>query len=89
MDVIKSLTSENVRNLNLIYKWSCDSSGQNMYKQKFSGNDGSKLDSNIFFTSLVSLQFISVDQVTNIKIIVWKNPRLSSPRFCRPIRIFA
>lgn len=56
MDVIKSLASENVRNLNLICKWGCDgTSGQNMYKQKFSDDDGSKSDANIFFTSLVPL----------------------------------
>jgi len=88
MEVIKSLASENVRNLNLICKWGCDgSSGQSMYKQKFSDDDGSKSDSNIFFTSLVPLQLVSINQVTNAEIIVWKNPRPSSPRFCRPIRI--
>lgn len=50
MDVIKSLSSEKVRNLNLICKWGCDgTSGQNTYKQKFTNDDGSKSDANIFF----------------------------------------
>lgn len=87
MDVIKSLASENVRNLNLICKWGCDgTSGQNMYKQKFSDDDGSKSDANVFFTSLVLLQLISIDETTKAEIVIWKNPR-PSPRFCRPIRI--
>lgn len=88
MDVIKSLNSENLYNLNLICKWGCDgSSSQSIYKQKFSDDDGSKSDANIFFTSLVPLELTSEDEATNIKINVWKNPRPSSPRFCRPIKI--
>lgn len=90
-EVIKSLCKErkeSVRNLNLICKWGCDgTSGQNAYKQRFSDDDGSKSDANIFFTSLVPLQLISVDQETKNTLVVWKNPRPSSPRFCRPIRI--
>jgi len=87
MDVIKSLSSEKVRNFNLICKWGCDgTSGQSRYKQKFT-NDGSKSDDNIFFTSIVPLQLISTNQETNATLIVWKNPRPSSPRFCRSIRI--
>lgn len=35
-DVIKSLTSDNVRYVNLICKWGCDgTSGQSSFKQKF------------------------------------------------------
>lgn len=80
MDVIKSLSSEKLSNLNLICKWGCDgSSGQSIYKQKFSDDDGSKSDANIFLTSFVPLQLISENEVTNAKIIVWKNPRPSSP----------
>lgn len=88
MDVIKTLTREQLSNLNLICKWGCDgSSGLSMYKQKFSDDDESKSDASIFFTSLVPLQLISIDKNTSEKIIVWKNPRPSSPRFCRPIKI--
>lgn len=87
-EVIKSLCQESVRNLNLICKWGCDgTSGQNAYKQRFADDTGSKSDANIFFTSLVPLQLISVDQETKNTLVVWKNPRPSSTRFCRPIRI--
>jgi len=87
--VIKSLTSDNVRYVNLICKWGCDgTSGQSSFKQKFDDDtDGNKIDTSIFFTLLVPLQIISVDKSTKKEIIIWKNPRPSSPRFCRPIKI--
>lgn len=82
-DVIRSLPENKVGNLELICKWGCDgTSGQSTYKQKFS--DGNKSDANIFFISLVPLQIF--DRV-NPHVIIWKNPRPSSPRFCRPIKI--
>jgi hypothetical protein len=61
-------------------------SGQSTYKQTF--NDGSRTtsDPNIFFISLVPLQITCVDKETNAE-IVWKNPRTSSTRFCRPIKL--
>lgn len=88
-DVIKSLTSDNVRYVNLICKWGCDgTSGQSSFKQKFDDDtDGNKTDTSIFFTLLVPLQIISVNKSTKKEIIIWKNPRPSSPRFCRPIKI--
>lgn len=86
--VIDSLSKESVRNLSLICKWGCDgTSGESTYKQRFTDDDGSKSDAHIFFTSLVPLQLISVDEETQNTTIVWKNPRPSSTRFCRPIRI--
>jgi hypothetical protein len=81
-EVVKDLTSDCLSSLSLICKWGCDgSSGHSIFKQKF--DDISKSDESIFFTSLVPLQLIS----THDKTIVWKNPRPSSSRFCRPIRI--
>lgn len=83
-DVITSLPENKVDNLELICKWGCDgTSGQSTYKQNFSG-DGNKSDANIFFISLVPLQMFNR---VNPHMIVWKNPRPSSPRFCRPIKI--
>ncbi|XP_011867945.1 PREDICTED: uncharacterized protein LOC105562053 [Vollenhovia emeryi] len=83
-DVIESLPENKVDNLELICKWGCDgTSGQRTYKQKFS-DGGNKSDANIFFISLVPLQIF--DRV-NPHVIIWKNPRPSSPRFCRPIKI--
>ena len=40
----------------------------------------------VFFTSTVPLQ-LSVVNETKEEIVVWKNPRPSSSRFCRPIRL--
>ena len=73
----------------MICKWGCDdTSGQSRYKQKFIDDYVGKFgDANIFFTSLVPLQLISIDKITNAKTVVWKNPRPSSPRFCIPLRI--
>lgn len=84
--VIRSLAKENVRSMDLICKWGCDgSSGQSEYKQTFT--DNSKSDAHVFFTSVVPLQLVCIDQESKEKIIVWKNPRPSSPRFCRPLRL--
>lgn len=57
------------------------SSGYSEYKQVFT-EDGSS-DSSLFVTSFVPLQLVNqgTDQV------VWTNPRPSSVRLCRPIRI--
>jgi len=85
-DVIKNLAPENLSRITLICKWGCDgSSGQSVYKQAFT--DETKSDSDIFLTSIVPLQLISVNHKNEKEIIVWKNPRPSSPRFCRPIRL--
>ncbi|XP_071635291.1 uncharacterized protein [Temnothorax longispinosus] len=87
LDVIKCLTDQQRENLSLICKWGCDgSSGHSKYKQKFI-DDERNTDESILFTSIVPLQFIHTDKVTNKTTIIWKNPRPSSPRFCRPIRI--
>ncbi|XP_024875226.1 uncharacterized protein LOC112456728 [Temnothorax curvispinosus] len=85
-DVIKSLLQETVKHMNLICKWGCDgSSGQSEYKQKFANENSS--DEHVFLTSLVPLQLLFVDCKSDSKIVIWKNPRPSSPRFCRPIRL--
>jgi len=86
-DVLDTLSVENVKNMHLICKWGCDgSSGQSIYKQKFT-EDG-KSDENVFFTSLVPLLLVCKDSNdSNNEIVAWKNPRPSSPRFCRPIKL--
>ncbi|KAL4127473.1 hypothetical protein QTP88_011644 [Uroleucon formosanum] len=64
----------------------CDgSSGQSEYKQVF--NNECDSDSSIFFTSVVPLQLVSGDLDDPNKIILWQNPRPSSSRYCRPIKI--
>lgn len=77
---------ENVRNMHLICKWGCDeSSGQSVYKQKFTEDE--KSDENVFFSLFVPLQLVCKDSESNTEIVVWKNPRPLSPRFCRPIKL--
>jgi len=72
--------------LYLISKWGCDgSSQQSEYKQVFNSECDS--DSSIYFTSVVPLQLVSGDIDGPNKIILRQNPRPSSPRYCRPIKI--
>lgn len=86
MEVMKCLSKNQLENLTLFVKWGCDgSSGHSEYKHKLDENDVS--DASIFFTSLVPLQLVHRDSTTNKITIVWKNPRPSSPRYCRPIKI--
>ena len=58
-----------------------------MFKQKFHDHDGTKTDANMFVTSLVPLQLVFADAIDNHNVVLWKNPRPSSPRFCRPIKL--
>ena len=85
-DVIDTLNPEILQKLVLHCKWVCDgSSGQSVFKQKFT--ETGKSDESIFYTSLVSLQLIHNNHEMGEATIVWKNPRPSSPQFCRPIRL--
>ncbi|XP_071581303.1 uncharacterized protein [Temnothorax nylanderi] len=85
-EVIRSLNTEMFIKADLICKWGCNESpGQSEYKQKF--NDKSTSDANVFLTSLVPLQLKFAESNNETEIIIWKNPRPSSPRFCRPIRL--
>lgn len=81
-EVIETLSDEQILNLKLICKWGCDGSGQKEYKQIF--QDKLSSDSNAFITSMVPLQLV-VNNENNV--IIWQNPRTSSPRFCRPIKL--
>lgn len=67
--------------MELIYKWGCNGSHQQQYKQIF--EDTSESDAYIFLSSIVLLRLYCT---LNEK-IVWQNSTPSSPRFCRPIRI--
>ena len=73
----------------LIYKWGFDgSSGLNPYKQKHSETEGDciDIDSSVFLSSLVPLRLITGDLKLNATVF-WQNPRPSSTRYCRPIRM--
>ena len=65
----------------LMLKYGFDGTNTNRYRQR-SSEKSSVLDY-IFCSSVVPLQ--SIDKATNR--IYWKNPRPSSTRFCRPIKI--
>ncbi|XP_032687790.1 uncharacterized protein LOC116851966 [Odontomachus brunneus] len=85
-EVIGTLSIENVKNLHLTCKWGCEgSSGHSVYKQKF--NEAGISNENVFFTSFVPLQLVCKDEELDINLVIWQNPRTSSPRFCRPIRL--
>uniref|UniRef100_A0A2S2PVN3 Uncharacterized protein n=1 Tax=Sipha flava TaxID=143950 RepID=A0A2S2PVN3_9HEMI len=76
-----------MHNFEIIYKWGCDgSSGKAQYKQRyfFVNTTNDVCDGDLFLFSLVPLQLQC--NVENNKIVLWKNPRPSSTRFCRPIK---
>jgi len=80
-NIIETMPENIVTNLTLIGKWGFDgSTGHSEYKQKFSNGDLD--DRSLFVTSYVPLQLVT--QIDNT--IIWKNPRPSSTRYCRPIR---
>lgn len=81
---MNELGMENFEKLELVLKWGCDGASSQEYKQKFSEEDSS--DANVFFTSTVPLQ-LSVINKNHEDITLWQNPRPSSTRFCRPIRL--
>lgn len=56
--------------------------GQSEYKQSFCDSEIS--DSNLFVTSYVPLQILKKAGLEEI--VVWKNPRPSLTRYCRPIK---
>lgn len=58
-------------------------SGQAEYKQLFENEDIS--DASIFISSLVPVQIICDPRDKHE--IIWQNPRPSSPRSCRPIKL--
>lgn len=79
-NVIRSLAQRYLSNMNFIC--SCDESyGQSEYRQTFI--DDSKCECVLHFSC--TIQLISIDHESKAQ-IVWKNPRPSSPRFCRPLQ---
>lgn len=67
--------------LEVEYKWGLDgASGQSQYKQIFQSQSSESSDKSILMTSLVPLL------IKSDSLVLWKNPRASSTRFCRPIR---
>ena len=83
-DIGQKMLPDVSQQLILIGKWGFDgSSGHSEYKQSF--NEGCSEDGSIFVTSYVPLQ-LKIETSTAENLIIWKNPRPSSTRYCRPIR---
>lgn len=80
-DVLFNLSESQRNNLILISKWGCDGSGtHSQYKQKFETADAS--DEYMMITSIVPIRLMSSNNL-----LIWQNPRPSSPRYCRPLRL--
>lgn len=61
-----------------------DDPGYSSYMQAFHGSESS--DSSVFITSLVSL-WLACDPDGEHSKIIWQNPRRSSTRYYRPLKI--
>lgn len=84
-DVLGGLADDFVDNLVLIGKWGFyGSTGYSEYKQKVINNEMN--DSSLFVTSYVPLQLLTIAGDPKHSQIIWKNPRPSSTRYCRPLR---
>ena len=65
----------------LIYKWGMDgATGQSVYKQKTSDQQ-SYAEENLFCSTVVPLQLVIEGKES------WRNPKPSSTRLCRPVRL--
>lgn len=84
--IIKSISEEVIADCNttveLFSKWGCDgSSGQSEYKQSTSEVFS---DKQIFMVSMVPLEMRNLQAVQSSDPL-WKNPRPSSTKYCRPL----
>jgi hypothetical protein len=69
-------------NLHLIFKWGIDgSSNHSLYQQKTSSAEFK--DSDMMAVCISPLRLVTEDGGQTVTI--WKNPRPSSTRFCRPV----
>lgn len=74
------LESIDRKNWQMICKWGMDgASGQQLYKQIFIEDDGSKSDNSVFMISMMPLRIQSAKEK------LWTNPHPSSTGLCRPI----
>lgn len=88
-EIISFLKESTVNELQYVVKWGCDGcGGLSRYKQIGNNADNSIVDdSSILASSFVPLQIRTITEGHDNQNILWQNPRTSSPRFCRPIRI--
>ena len=82
LQVIQLANTNSVTDCLLLCKYGFDgSSGHSSYKQSWS--ESAVDDQNLFLTSIVPMQLKDV----NTNKVLWNNPRSSSTRFCRPVRL--
>lgn len=85
-NILDRVPDQSLNKVCLIGKWGFDgSTGHSEYKQRF--YDSTLEDSSLFVTSYVPLQLIMTTDNDENSVVLWKNPRPSSTRYCRPIRI--
>lgn len=83
-NVIQPHSTSTFEKLVLYSKWGFDgSSSHTQYKQKFISETAD--DKYMFLSSLVPLRLSYKND--NNSVILWQNPKPSSPRFCRPISL--
>ena len=83
-EVFQSLPDSFSKRGTIQYKWGCDGSGgHSTYKQQFNKEDTTKTDAHLFSICLVPLQMTADDDGN----ILWQNPRPSSTRYCRPLKL--
>lgn len=76
---------EEISEVTLHTKWGIDgTSGFTSFKQRFQ-NTSSK-DENMLVTCMVPIRLV-IKTTSQANFVCWQNPRTSSPRFCRPIRL--
>lgn len=74
-----------INKLKLISKWGFDgSSSHTQYMQRFVSDSSD--DKYMFITSLVPLRLF-FEKENGESFLLWQNPRPSSPRYCRPIKL--
>lgn len=81
----EAVTGTGIDKLTLFSKWGFDgSSSHTQYMQKFASETSD--DKYMFLSSLVRLRLIA-EHENGQTIVLWQNPRPSSPRFCRPMKL--
>ncbi|XP_058446016.1 uncharacterized protein LOC131427109 [Malaya genurostris] len=79
---LETFSDEELMNIILTVKWGMDgSTGNSEYNQVFENDNGLLTDASVFITSMVPIE------ARSIKKVFFQNPRPSSTRLCRPIRI--
>lgn len=84
LEIIERLTLFQQCNIKILYKCGGDGSGEHsLHKINFSTPEISY--SHLFIVAVSPIQIFIEDEEQQ-KLVIWRNPHPSSPRFCRPLR---